>query len=197
MTHVIGLIGDICAGKSTLAAAFAERGASVLGADAAVHEILKEEDVRREVRTAFGDAVFGADGEVDRTALADEVFADPAQLKALGRIIYPRTRRRMREAIRTAEREGRPAVLLDAPTLLESGGADLAEVLLYVSAPEARRRAWAAERGWPADEVRRRERALLPRAERMAAAQYVFENNGSLADLAREVRRFWEDHAWH
>ena len=179
-----------------MAGAFAERGARVFNADRAVHEILKQHDVKQQVRAAFGDAALGQDGEVDRAALADVVFADPAQLKALGRIIYPHTQRRMRRMIRAAEEQGAALVLLDAPTLLESGAADLVDQLVYVSAPESRRLAWAADRGWSADEIGRREQALLPRAERLRAAQHVFENNGSPADLDEQVRLFWEEHAW-
>ncbi len=195
-TTVIGLIGDICAGKSVAAAVFAERGAALFCADRAVHELLKQEEVRKEVRSAFGDGVLGPDGQVDRAALAQAAFADRARLDALGRIIYPRIHARIREAVRGAQAAGRPAVVLDAPTLLESGGARMADEIVYVSAPEARRRAWAAERGWSAEEIERRERFLLPRAERVAAAGRVFENEGTVEDLKRQVLRYWEEHAW-
>ena len=190
---VIGLIGDVCAGKSVAADVFAELGAEVFRADRVVHELLEEQEVKKEVVRAFGEGVLCEDGRVDRAALAECVFSDRNQLDALGRILYPRTHSRIREAVRSAQTAGRPAVVLDAPTLLESGGSAMADEIVYVSAPEARRQAWAAERGWPVEEIGRRERFLLSRSERMGAARRVFSNEGTVEDLKRQVLQYWEE----
>ena len=192
--RVIGLIGDICAGKSAVADLLAQEGAEVVCADQMVHELLTEPDVQAEVRRAFSDEVFDAHGAVDRRKLAGRVFEDGARLARLGKILYPRTRLRMQAVIDTAAASDGPGtVVLDAPTLLESGNRDVADEVLYVSAPRARRAEWAEARGWTEDEIDRRGRHLLPEAARQKAADHVIVNDGSIEELRAKVRAFWNE----
>ena len=80
---VLGLVGDICAGKSAVARALARRGARIFDADAAVHALYREPDVVAAVVEQFGPGVLDAAGQVDRRALGARVFADPAALRWL------------------------------------------------------------------------------------------------------------------
>ena len=96
---VVGLVGRMAAGKSTVARMFAALGAHVLDADAIAHEVLDEPEARRAVVARFGAGVAGPDGRVNRRALADVVFAGDAAAEAaladLEAIVHPRVRRRM------------------------------------------------------------------------------------------------------
>jgi dephospho-CoA kinase len=89
---VVGLVGQVCAGKSAVTEAFKRRGAMVYEADKVVHALYERQDVKDEVRALLGAEVFGADGQADRKKIGAAVFADPAKLKELTeRIIFPRT----------------------------------------------------------------------------------------------------------
>jgi dephospho-CoA kinase len=192
---VIGLIGDVCAGKSAAAAALAELGAWLFDADERVHLLLRQPDVKGEIRLAFLPAsVFGLDGEIDRRALAQIVFSDPEEMAKLGNILYPRVRAIIEKELSEAEKGS--VLVLDAPTLLESGNKDLVDVVLFIAAPLETRRAWAAARGWTKDELDRRTKLLRPREERLAASDWVICNDGTLEDLRTQVLAFWEDHSW-
>jgi dephospho-CoA kinase len=194
---VIGLIGSVCSGKSSVAKVLRERGAEVFSADEAVRDIYRREDVKRRVREAFGDGVFTADGEVDRKALARRVFSNGERLKVLTEgIVYPIVRAQMEEFVRTA-RERNPkakAVVLDAPTLLEAGCGDLCDRIIFVTAPIERRREWAAAgRGWEEGEIERRESHALSEDEKRKAADAVIENTGSMDELRVRAMEVWRE----
>src|SRR5436190_23322145 len=90
---IVGLIGQICAGKSAVAEAFARRGADIYDADKSVHEIYRQPEVIEDVRKMLGDGVIESGGQVNRKAVGQIVFADAAKLKTLTeKIIFPRTR---------------------------------------------------------------------------------------------------------
>ncbi len=192
---VIGLIGTVCSGKSSVAQIFGEAGAKVFSADEEVARLYKREDVKRRVRAEFGDSVFSSDGEVDRAALARRVFSDPAELRKLTEgIIYPLVRSEMDRLARAA-REGRlaaKALVLDAPTLVEAGCAGLCDKVVFVTAPIARRRAWAAaSRGWEEGEIERREASAVGENEKRELADETIENAGGLEDLRTAAMEAW------
>lgn len=195
---VIGLVGQVCAGKSTVAESFRRRGAAVYEADKLVHALYRREDVKQDVRARFGAEMFGADGEVDRSKLGARVFADPAKLKELTeQVIFPRTRvelMRQLDAFRAASGpNAAPALLLDAPTLLEAGYTQLCDKLLFLSAPKARREAWAqARNGWSAEELARRDARLGDETAKRARCDEVLENAGSVAELDEKIGRLWK-----
>jgi dephospho-CoA kinase len=194
---VIGLVGQVCAGKSAVAAALNRRGARVFHADRVVHELYETEDVKTEVRALLGDGVFGPDGRVDRRKVAEAVFADATKLEELTRrILFPRVGRRVAQevaAFRGAGKGSDTALVLDAPTLFEAGNEAVCDRLLFVSAPRARREEWArAQRGWDAGELARRERHLLSEEAKRARCDAVVENDGTWADLEHQVAELWE-----
>ena len=197
---VIGLVGQVCAGKSAVAAAFQRRGARVRAADRWVHELYGRDDVKAEVRSLCGGGVFDSGGEVDRRKLGAAVFADAGLLEALTRrVVYPRVGaalERETAAFRAATGPGAaPALVLDAPTLLEAGREPLCDRLLFVAAPRERRLAWAlARRGWAPEELERRERHLLDEVRKRARCHAAIENSGTLEDLDRRVAELWK--AW-
>lgn len=187
---VVGLVGQVCAGKSGVAAAFQRLGAQIYNADATVHEIYKRQDVKDEVRALFGDGVFDAEGNVDCKLLGKIVFSDKAKLKELtSKIIYPRTSRVIDQALKEFRESPAQVFLLDAPTLFEAGREGLCDNIVYVSAPRERRDEWAKKRGWDAGEIDRREAKLTCDDDKRKRADALIENSGTLGDLDRQVGR--------
>lgn len=172
---VVGLVGRIASGKSTVAREFAALGAQVIDADRIAHDVLDEPEVRRGIAGRFGGQVLAADGRVDRRALAAAVFgpaadggptADGAKgggISDLEAIVHPRVRCRIREELARARAAGDGAgprvVVLDVPLLVQGGWADACDRLVVVECADAIRRERLARRGWNAAEQAAREAA--------------------------------------
>ncbi|MBL8726857.1 MAG: dephospho-CoA kinase [Planctomycetes bacterium] len=182
---VIGLLGGIAAGKSTVAALFAARGLRHVSADAHAHAVAGEPAVVAEVSAAFGPGVT-AGGRLDRAAMAAVVFRDPSARAQLEAILHPRIRARILAELAAARAAG-TSVLLDAPLLLETGLIECCDEVVFVDADETERRRRAALRGWPAGELERREAAQAPLASKRARAGHTVDNGGDLAATARQV----------
>ena len=99
---VIGIVGGIGAGKSTVAAELVQLGCARIDGDAIGHALLADPEVRRQIRQRWGEGVFSPEGDVRRDALGEIVFADAAELRALGEILHPRIRRGIEEQIARA-----------------------------------------------------------------------------------------------
>lgn len=157
---VIGLVGRIGAGKSTVARRFAELGATVVDADRLAHEALAEPEVAAAVEARFGPGVRDASGRIDRPALAKLVFggtpAHEAALADLESIVHPRVRRRI-EGLLAANAAS--AVVLDVPLLVQAGWADLCTDLVIVDCEESVRRGRLEARGWSVEQIAARDRA--------------------------------------
>ncbi len=198
---VLGLIGAIGAGKSSVASKLAERGALVLDADAIGHALLDQRPAREQVVARFGPAVLDRTREadappaIDRRALGAIVFADRNALKALETILHPRMRRTFGKAIERAVRRGKAsAVVLDAAILLEKGWEALCDLVVFVDAPDDQRLArLTAHRGWTESDLRAREAAQWPVVEKRRRADMVVTNDGDLAAIEAGVERLWSD----
>jgi dephospho-CoA kinase len=196
----IGLIGGIGSGKSLVAEMLGELGALVLDADKMGHAILADDpDVRDAVRRRWGEAVFPAEGGVDRRAIARRVFGDgPAALddrRFLEGQLHPRIRRRL-EAERdsaAAESKGR-AVVVDAALLFEAGWNDACDLVVFIDAPRDMRLQRARQRGWSDEEFAAREAAQWPVEEKRRRSNVVIPNDDSREDLRRAVQAFWAQH---
>jgi dephospho-CoA kinase len=165
---VIGLVGRIGAGKSTVARRFAEHGATVVDADRQAHEALADPEVVAEVARRFGPGVLDGRGGVDRSALAGEVFGGTADhdaaRAALEAIVHPRVRRRLQRVLAAAAAEGPApaggrAVVLDVPLLVQAGWTDLCTDLVVIECEDQVRRARLTARGWSPDQIAARDRA--------------------------------------
>ncbi|HYG78547.1 MAG TPA: dephospho-CoA kinase [Planctomycetota bacterium] len=186
---VIGLVGQVCAGKSTVAEAFQRRGAWVYDADKIVAELYKDRGVVQQVQKMFGREVVNIDGTVNKKALAQIAFTDPAELKRLTQeIIFPRTGAALESILKKFREESdAPALILDAPTLFEAGRADVCDRILFVSAPVERRQEWSLKRGWDVNERERREKRLGDENAKLEKADAVIVNDGSIEHIEREV----------
>lgn len=198
---VLGLVGTVGAGKSTVAGLFAARGAFVIDADQVGHALLAQTPARERVIRRFGPQVVAPQVEpdeppaVDRAALGRIVFADPQALRDLEAILHPMMRHTFSKAIDRTIRQGRAeAVVLDAAILLEAGWDDLCDRVILVDAPaELRRQRLAEARGWTAEAVEARERAQWPVARKRERADRVLANDNGLAELEQQVEQLWSE----
>jgi dephospho-CoA kinase len=198
----IGLVGGVASGKSLVASMLVELGAGLLDADRSGHAVLAEDaEVREALRHRWGDAIFTAEGDVDRAALAPRVFAEDDGARAdrefLEDLLHPRIRRRLEGLRQQFAAEGKPAAVLDAPLLLEAGWGPMCDIVLMVDAPRESRLQWARQRGWTDVEFARREAAQWPVEQKRRAVDVVIQNDGSIDDLRDAVRKFWEQWVEH
>jgi dephospho-CoA kinase len=167
----------------------------VVSGDEAGHEALRQPEIRERIRQRWGSQVLNERGEVDRRQLGAIVFHDPGQRQELERIVFPWIKERLREQIAAAAQEpGMRLIVLDAAVLLEAGWDQECDAIVYVHAPRSvRLERVAQQRGWTADEVEVRERAQLPLTEKATRADYVVENTGDRAQVARQIDRLVRD----
>jgi dephospho-CoA kinase len=189
-TFVVGLLGGIASGKSTVARTLAGADGVVIEADALAHRELARAETLDFLRREFGIEVLGPDGLPDRPALARRVFADPQARARLEGWIHPRVRDTIRDALAAARAAAAPIAVIDVPLLLENDAThaltDECHALVFVDAPEEfRERRARADRGWAPGEVRRREAAQWPLAQKRARATHCLSNHGDREQLAR------------
>ena len=183
----IGLTGSIGSGKSTVAALLVERGAVLLDADAIVREIQQPgTPVFTAMVEHWGDDIVADDGTLNRQAVADRVFGDADELAALNAIVHPAvademTRRRKALASTDA------TVILDIPLLVESGHEGLAGIIVVDVDPELAVERLMTHRGFTETDARGRIARQASRTDRLARADVVVDNSGSLNDLVAQV----------
>lgn len=186
-SFVVGLTGGIGSGKSTVAELFAERGAVVVDTDAIAHEITGPGGAAMAaLAAAFGPRVVRADGGLERTAMRQLVFADPAQRIRLEGILHPLIRERSAQRCRAATS---PYVILAVPLLVEAGGYRArCQRILVVDCDEAVQVARVmARNGLAESEVRAIMAAQAGRRERLAVADDVVHNDGGIEALREQV----------
>lgn len=190
---MLGLTGGIGSGKSTVGALLVERGAVLLDADAMVRELQRPgTPVFQAMVERFGPGIVAADGTLDRAAVAEVVFNDPDALQDLNDIVHPavgeRINQRLVELAETDE-----VVVLDIPLLVEGDRQGYAGVIVVDTDPELAVQRLVEHRGFGEADARARMANQASREERLARADVVVRNDGSLEDLAAEVDRAW---AW-
>jgi dephospho-CoA kinase len=182
---VIGIVGAIGAGKSTVAKRLEELGAKLIDGDAVGHQVLREPEIKSRILQRFGECVVATDGEIDRRKLGGIVFADKQSLGDLEAIMHPRMKNIFAEEIATAQED--PAVKLivfDAAILLEADWGGLMDEILYIDADRGLREERVKSRGWTPAELARREAAQWPAEKKKSHADHVINND------------VWESRRW-
>ncbi|HXY74166.1 MAG TPA: dephospho-CoA kinase [Dehalococcoidales bacterium] len=194
MTLVIGLTGGIGSGKSLVAKIMAEFGAVVIDADRLGHEsYLPGTNSWQELVNAFGDRIVDKDGSIDRKKLGDIVFNHKEQLDKLNNIVLPHMKDMAREQIEKFRRQKAKAVVLEAPTLFESGWTDLVDQVWVVvaSRPKVIKRVTIRSK-MSEEAVLSRINSQLSDEARITKADIMIRNDGSVAELRKQVRTFWD-----
>jgi dephospho-CoA kinase len=191
----IGLTGPIGCGKSTVAGWLATRGAAVVDADDIARDVTAPgQPAHDAVLARFGDPVRGADGTLDRAALARLVFADPGALAELEAIVHPAVRPAILAAIEAADAAGAPAVVIEAIKLVEGGLAELCDEVWLVTCDPRVQRDRLLARGASPDDADRRIDAQRGLAARLRpAASRVLDTTGTEVDARSRLATLWDE----
>ncbi|HJY77389.1 MAG TPA: dephospho-CoA kinase [Burkholderiales bacterium] len=186
MSFVVGLTGGIGSGKSAAAAEFARLGAAVVDTDVIAHELTEAGgSAIPEIRRVFGPAAVDASGAMDRGKMRARVFADPGTKKALEALLHPLIREESQRRIAAARA---PYVIHVVPLLVESPDyRRRVDRVLVIDAPEELQVERVRGRGLSEAEVRAIVAAQATRAQRLAAADDVIENRGTIEALREQV----------
>ena len=188
---MIGLTGGIGSGKSTVAGIFQQLGVPVIDADVIAHAmVVPGQPALEEIIEAFGPASVDASGALDRNRLRKLVFSDPEKRRRLEAILHPKIRREITALTMNIQA---PYCIVVIPLLLETGQQDLVDRILVVDAGIGKQITRVTMRnGLPRHEITAIIAAQASRDSRLAAADEVINNDGSLDELANQVRTYHE-----
>jgi dephospho-CoA kinase len=191
---IVGLTGGIATGKSTVARLLSDLGVVVIDADRLAREIVEPgEPALQEIVDAFGEEVLSEEGTLDRAHLGARIFADPDARKRLEAITHPRIAREMFHRAEKARQQGHPFVVYDAALLVETGTHRLLDSLIVVDCSEESQLHRLLHRDDLSPEAaRHRIDSQMPLSEKRAVADYVIDNDGSLAQTEAQVRQLKE-----
>ena len=187
---IIGLTGNIAVGKSQVLACLEVLGAAAIDADRVAHQVLLRGGAAYEpVLAAFGHDILGADGEIQRGALGQIVFADKARLRRLEAITHPAIRLEIDRRVRGAQAD---VVVIEAIKLLEGDLKNALDAVWVVDAsPATQLRRLIAQRGMPRAEAQRRIELQNSQADKLKQADVVIANDGDMAATRAQVQRAW------
>lgn len=186
LPFTVALTGGIASGKSAVSDRFAELGAEVIDADRIARELVAPgQPALNEIAAAFGPEALDASGALDRRAMRERVFADPAARRRLEAILHPRVRQALRERARDSTAA---YVVLAIPLLAESEGYDWTDRVLVVDTSRAtQHRRLTARDGITPELADAMLDAQASREQRLALADDVIANDGTLSDLDARV----------
>ena len=186
----VALTGGVGAGKSEALRMFEALGAAILSSDEVVHDLLeRDEEVRARLEIRFGPGVLTSEGGIDRAVLGRLVFKHPEGLYFLESVLHPRVireQRLFREKL-AASPDAPPICVIEVPLLYEVRGEGRFDRVVVITASVALRRERAGSR------LDEREERLISDAEKVRRADFVFRNDGSLAELQAFVSGVWQE----
>ena len=195
---IVGLVGMIGSGKTTVARRLGELGADVIDADALAHEALDDSQVRQQLRERFGSSIFAADGTVQRKLLAGLVFGAAADrvanLAALEAIVHPWVRAAIETRLAVLQPGG--IAVLDVPLLVQAGWHGRCNWLIRLACEDAVRHARLAARGLTPADIAAREAAWQAGFSPAALLGLPVSTVDTSADLSytfEQVDRVWQE----
>jgi dephospho-CoA kinase len=192
---LIGIVGGIASGKSTVAAEFGKLGCAVVDADGIAHAALETGSVRDEIVSHFGPGVVDHSGQIDRAELAKLAFVGAKELATLNGIIHPVVLQKTEELIARYERDdGVKAVVLDMPLLVEVGWADRCDKVVFVDCDFDKRVDRARRtRSLTAQEVKIRENFQISLDTKKTLADNSIDNNSGFSAVVRQIQDIFSD----
>lgn len=189
---VVGLTGGIGAGKSTVSALLAERGAVVVDADAIVRDVQRPgSPVLAAIAERFGAEVIAADGSLDRAGLAAVAFSDPDALSDLNAIVHPAVNAEMGERVRQ-QLDTDNVVVLDIPLLADRHRLGMTAVIVVDVPHDVAIERLVTQRGMSEADARARIENQPSREERRELADFLIDNSGDRAALEAQIDDVWE-----
>ena len=190
---LVGLTGNIASGKSTVAQMLSERGATIIDADVLARRAVEVGTPGyRRIVERWGDAVLAPDKRLDRAALRGIVFANPEELEDLNAIVHPEVERMRDQLVRAAAERGDRIVVCDIPLLFERHLGENFDRIILVDAPRpVRLERLVSHRGLHEPEATDMITAQMPAELKRARADIVIDNDGTPAQLERDVEAAW------
>ncbi len=192
--RILGLTGPTGAGKSTLAAPAKQFGLAVIDCDAVARKVTQPgQPALPALAAAFGQDILSADGTLLRPQLAKKAFASPEATALLNRTIFPFITKEIDAQVAALQAQGVQTVLLDAPTLYESGADRLCEAVIAVLAPaRVRLQRIMARDGISEAAALQRMQAGKPDDFYKNRADYILLNQGDAADFTRQATALFQ-----
>ncbi|MBS1149028.1 MAG: dephospho-CoA kinase [Myxococcaceae bacterium] len=192
-TRLIGLTGSIATGKSTVARMLVERGAALLDADQIAREVVtRGQSALAEIAARFPGVIL-PDGSLDRQALGERIFSNPAERQALNAITHPRIQAEVIARTLALTGQGVPVVIYDAALLIENKLHEALEGVILVTAPPGvQRQRLIARDGLTVEQAEARIASQLPQEEKLKFATWVIDNGGTLEATRLQVDALWE-----
>lgn len=173
---IIGLTGDVGAGKSTLCRLWREMGAEIFDTDTIAREMWKKEEIQRDAKARWGEDFFDGEWKMVLGKIADKIFNSREEYNFAASLLHNAAIAELKELVFKSKA---PWVVAEIPLLYECGVPDWLDGVVYVSAPLEKRVERNAVRNWNKEEILRRESHLLTRDEKIRRADWVLENTGT------------------
>jgi dephospho-CoA kinase len=206
MSLRVGLTGGLASGKSTVAKMFASRGAYVMYADQAGHEAMKlGEHAYQKIVEHFGGSVVNPDQTINRKKLGELAFGS-GRIEELNRIVHPAVRERMEQWMKeTSEFDPRGIMIFEAALILEGGLGKYFDKLIVVTSKQEQKlerftirllgteKQDQEQRLQTLRDAEKRIGAQLSDQEKIAAADFVIDNSGTLPETERQVNVIYKE----
>ncbi|MBN2592048.1 MAG: dephospho-CoA kinase, partial [Sedimentisphaerales bacterium] len=191
---IIGIMGGIGSGKSTVAAEFAKLGCKVIDADQIAHGLLDSKAIKEKIVGLFGKTVLDSSGRIEHKKLADVVFASGDKLTLLNKLIHPLVLARAEELIEQYNQQSQvKAIVLDMPLLVEVGWAKRCDRLIFIDCELKNREKRAKKLGFDKNQLKIRENFQISLDNKAALADNTIENNSDFSAMVRQVADIFSD----
>jgi dephospho-CoA kinase len=190
---LVGLTGNIGSGKSTVAQLLSERGATIIDADVLARRAVEVgTPAYRAIVERWGTSILEPGGVIDRSALRRIVFSEPSELEQLNSLVHPEVERMRDALVEQARLRGDKLVVCDIPLLFETKRTDVFDRIVLVDAPRpVRLERLVRERGLRETEAMDMIVAQMPAELKRARADFIIDNDGTLAQLDARVAEVW------
>jgi dephospho-CoA kinase len=191
---IIGILGGIGSGKSTVAAEFAKLGCKVIDADKIAHELLDRKTVKDKIVGLFGKAVLDSSGRIEHKKLAGVVFDCGDKLVSLNGVIHPLVLARAEELIEQYNQQKQvKAIVLDMPLLVEVGWAKRCDRLIFVDCEQKIRAERVKKKNFDKNQIKIRENFQISLDNKASVADNTVNNNSDFSALVRQVADIFSD----
>ncbi|MCR1899873.1 dephospho-CoA kinase [Irregularibacter muris] len=192
---VIGLTGGIASGKSTASSILRKFGATIIDADLLAREVTeKGQPTLEKIIKTFGREILKDDGTLNRKALGKIVFDHREKLLKLNEIIHPAVNQRAKTLFQQEKEKGKKKVVYDCPLLMEENLYSMVDTVWLIYVDETTQLSRLMKRdGFTREEAIKRIKSQMPLDDKLKLANIVIENNGSVEELEKKLRKYWHE----
>lgn len=191
---IIGILGGIGSGKSTVAAEFVRLGCCLIDADKIAHELLDESLVSKQVIALLGNGILNQQGHLSRSKIAEIVFKNSDKLAQLNKILHPLVLKRTNELIKKYNSENQClAIVLDMPLLVEVGMEKRCDKLVFVDCDDKIRENRAKNKDFEKNHIKIRENFQFSLDKKKSIADNTINNNSDFSTLVRQIAKIFSN----